>query len=924
MNLNGKNMFRVFSLLSLGVIPASVFAGRMPASEAQPRFPVSPYISKKQPAQGQRCQYSPLCPDGRAIFWGQQRLNADLMFQYLNERGIDNSKVKVAVVDSGFDWENQRHNILSSNFRVAKGHDKAGSEKRDPNGHGTAVAGLISSVNGVGLAPHVELTVYRVTSRGDQGTASPESINKSIQRACDDGNTIINVSWGGFHDEHGLSEIEESEKEFYNGLYEKGCLVLKSSGNDAQRDERAHMTLNDALLRVEASQINSFESNFSSRGEVRAPGSGVFTLRSTQVDSLSYLDFCGTSKRGAFVSGTSFSSPLTAAVAAQVQAVLQTQSRFSSLEPKEKVDWITRILAASAENKNIDANRAVRIADIVATRIRLGSALMAVEELKKLFRERNSLFCSNPLPRCAHTSSCDQWRSCLTQARAKYSRCPADQTKIAAHIFSLAQQTQAIDVVVGLLANDTRSSTEAKQQRSAQAAQIWGTLYPSWFKRGAARVPFDLGLDLLPHLVESRSQNAITHHKQIFADYFQSKSVLERLARKSKDRGEEDVKRFVDWLDLYKSVHGRLQLFERLNESFKRVLDPRQHDSSPALGLAATTRVWAELVNRESPDFQLKPELVQLGKVLIESIQRIELTRMPWDTRGFDTLFERQEMQSLGQGLLSRYMDELIRSPQIKSAPLNLLDWYVFEKMELLVPAENQPATLLAFMERFQWGEGSVEYGTFWFLKEVTQKFYEIAADRDNPVVLESDIQEYWKMVLEKDHLMYWTTVLPKNGHSVKYGSHKEISYDNAILQGSHVDGFLKNAYDKIQKDRSFRLKAIAFICDFLSPSFEFYNYFYRDSPERADELYRQWISWGSTKVIQLPAGKTPSLPHGFEVLNCVLDSKAATARIKADPKLVGKIQLAIDSLKSRGDIEAERHGYSLGQKLETALSESE
>lgn len=149
------------------------------------------------PASLTGCTTSTVCPNSsKSKLWAQERVDVDLMDEELKRMGIRSADVNVAVIDSGFDLQANQKLMASSSLKVKKGHDQAGDPTADEDGHGTMVAGLIGAKSGIGIAPEANLTVYRVSEPESEGATSHASLQLSIERACSEGNDIINVSWG--------------------------------------------------------------------------------------------------------------------------------------------------------------------------------------------------------------------------------------------------------------------------------------------------------------------------------------------------------------------------------------------------------------------------------------------------------------------------------------------------------------------------------------------------------------------------------------------------------------------------------------------------------------------------------------------------------------------------------------------------------
>jgi subtilisin len=100
------------------------------------------------------------------------------------------------------------------------------SDWSDVDGHGTHVAGLIAA-NGPdfrGMAPGVQLRVYRVFGAKDEG-ASNFAIAKAIDRAVADGCDLLNLSLGG-------GPLDVLTDEAIKDARVRGALCVIAAGND--------------------------------------------------------------------------------------------------------------------------------------------------------------------------------------------------------------------------------------------------------------------------------------------------------------------------------------------------------------------------------------------------------------------------------------------------------------------------------------------------------------------------------------------------------------------------------------------------------------------------------------------------------------------------------------------------------------------
>ncbi len=176
------------------------------------------------------------------LFWAIQMTGADLV---QNDLGITGNGVKVAVIDTGIDYN---HPDLGGCFgpgcRVAKGYDLVGDaynadtnpvpvpdpDPMDCAGHGTHVSGIIGAsgdplTGGVrGVAPGVTFYAYRVF--GCVGTTSDSVMIDAMERALNDGAQVVNMSIGAAFGWPQWPTAMASDR-----LVKRGVVVVTSFGN---------------------------------------------------------------------------------------------------------------------------------------------------------------------------------------------------------------------------------------------------------------------------------------------------------------------------------------------------------------------------------------------------------------------------------------------------------------------------------------------------------------------------------------------------------------------------------------------------------------------------------------------------------------------------------------------------------------------
>jgi hypothetical protein len=261
----------------------------------------------------------------------QWYLDAVKAFTYWPQLPPVRPPVLVAVIDSGVDAS---HPELQNRIEDARSFVDD-FPRRDSQGHGTFVAGLIAAEtnNAQGIAAigfPVRLLVAKVV-RAD-GTISPEAEAKAIRWAVDAGAQVINLSLGGTRDplqpaRDTFSQLEASAIDF---AVEKGVVVVAAVGNGDQAPSLpwTHANYPAALphvIGVSALARDGSVPSFSNRdpiyNDLAAPGQDVISTLPRALTEARPLCVeqayspCGPRefKRG---EGTSFAAPQVAAAAA--------------------------------------------------------------------------------------------------------------------------------------------------------------------------------------------------------------------------------------------------------------------------------------------------------------------------------------------------------------------------------------------------------------------------------------------------------------------------------------------------------------------------------------------------------------------------------------------------------------------------------
>jgi len=226
--------------------------------------------------------------------WHLQTINAPVAWNTSVGSGVT-----VAILDSGID---ATHPDLVGQLVPGWNFYDNNSNTADVNGHGTMVAGVVAargnnSIGVAGVAWGAKLMPVRVSDASGTGTLS--AFANGLTYAADHGARIANLSFPV----QSSSSTQAAAQYFVN----KGGVVFNSAGNYAALDSTPP---SNSLVSVSATGSTDIVASWSSYGpyvDLSAPGVGIWT----------------TSLGGGYssVSGTSFSSPLSAGVAALMMSV---------------------------------------------------------------------------------------------------------------------------------------------------------------------------------------------------------------------------------------------------------------------------------------------------------------------------------------------------------------------------------------------------------------------------------------------------------------------------------------------------------------------------------------------------------------------------------------------------------------------------
>lgn len=320
-------------------------------------------------------------------------------FQYLklgeSLKSYRGDTVKVGILDSGINYDHEdfmvnsqtkvqsnskyyKYNYSSSKWEYYSPAIHGYSYIDDTHGHGTnvaaTVAAAINGVGGLGLAPNVELYVYKVTSVNNEGKNVYEfgAVQNALTDAQSLGIDVINMSFQSYENavSYGTESMGASTgcssilTDWLNTAHNAGITLVGAAGN-FNTSVPSYPGSNDYVINVGSLSDDGSDkapfSNYGSTIDLVAPG---------------YVNVAGIDSNSHYknTSGTSFSAPLvTAAIALYKQKNPSAtpdqieQALYDSCDPIDDTDseynnWaghgslnVERFLGLSEDTPTVDS-----------------------------------------------------------------------------------------------------------------------------------------------------------------------------------------------------------------------------------------------------------------------------------------------------------------------------------------------------------------------------------------------------------------------------------------------------------------------------------------------------------------------------------------------------------------------------------------
>lgn len=275
--------------------------------------------------------YKPLATPNDPLYVQGQRtqLNGLLRLEGAWDISSGDPNLIVAVVDTGYlphrDMDARWYLPPDQNLDVANGDrdptdDTPGTQGQNPESHGLAVASVIGSVTNNSLDMAGITWAGKVlplkAARSEDGIITTDFVAQAVQRAVDLGARVINLSLGGPEDDPALESALGNARS-------QGVVLVAAAGND-RVDMVLYPARSSAVIAVGSVDNDKRKSSFSNCGpelDLVAPGRDVIVLLPDN--------------RYGRASGTSFSSPMVAGIAALYMSAYK--ERYGALPSPDQV-----------------------------------------------------------------------------------------------------------------------------------------------------------------------------------------------------------------------------------------------------------------------------------------------------------------------------------------------------------------------------------------------------------------------------------------------------------------------------------------------------------------------------------------------------------------------------------------------------------
>ncbi|NQZ53696.1 MAG: S8 family serine peptidase [Piscirickettsiaceae bacterium] len=241
--------------------------------------------------------------------WHHATINSPVAWDFLTGPA-DLNAVKVCVLDTGVDTD---HPDLVGNL-LLPGYNaplEISGNVEDVHGHGTKTSGVIGAMgnNGIGVSGMVwdiKIIPVQINISDQNSSAYISDMAVGIEWCASQGVKVVNLSYGGAQ----YGTIDSAAQVLRNS----GGLLFMSAGNDGTYNSSIDYPDYDSFIVVGSTDDEDSISGFSETGpfvDVTAPGEDIATTGISASGDSGYY----------YATGTSFSSPMTAGLAALIYSI---------------------------------------------------------------------------------------------------------------------------------------------------------------------------------------------------------------------------------------------------------------------------------------------------------------------------------------------------------------------------------------------------------------------------------------------------------------------------------------------------------------------------------------------------------------------------------------------------------------------------
>ncbi|MCY8723629.1 S8 family serine peptidase [Bacillus inaquosorum] len=223
----------------------------------------------------------------------------------------DNSKIKVAILDSGISQDNKELNkLIVKEYNAIKPHEKLADEFN----HGTAVAGIIALNVDSNIGNHAKMDIYSVKVLDKDGYGNVKALTKAINWCIKEKVKIINISAGV---QYGTDDLYHAVQKAVNN----GIIIISAAGNNygLSVDYPAKYK---GVISINTIDQNHKVPDFSADGKIDYAMPGVNLKSINNNNKISYF------------TGTSFSTAYATRVVATIIANQQGVTNYYNIKQK--------------------------------------------------------------------------------------------------------------------------------------------------------------------------------------------------------------------------------------------------------------------------------------------------------------------------------------------------------------------------------------------------------------------------------------------------------------------------------------------------------------------------------------------------------------------------------------------------------------